>query len=116
MYAKLKNNNLTYAPKNFNTGANLILNFNKNVELMKKYGFKEVIDIKPAHDSSTHYLSVDSYTENVDNITINYTVNEIEVNNEPSLEERVAELEKNNKEQSELIKTLLLSANLMELE
>jgi len=116
MYAKLENKKLIYAPRNYNTGANLILNFNKNKELMKKYNFKEVIDNKPTYDSSTHYLSIDSYTENEDNITINYRINEIEINNEPSLEERVAELEKTNKEQSRLIKRLLLSANLMELD
>lgn len=116
MYAKLENNKLTYAPKNYNTGANLILNFNKNIELMSKYGFKEVIDNKPEYDNSTHYLSIDRYTESENNIVINYKINEIEINKEPSLEERVAELEKNNKEQSKLIKTLLLSANLMELE
>jgi len=116
MYAKLENKKLIYAPRNYDTGANLILNFNRNIELMKKYNFKEVIDIKPTYDSSTHYLSIENYTENDDTITINYAVNEIEINNEPSLEERVTELERINKEQSRLIKRLLLSANLMELE
>lgn len=59
MYAKLQNNKLIYAPRNYNTGANLILNFNKNIELIKLHGFKEVIDIKPEYDSSTHYLSIE---------------------------------------------------------
>jgi len=112
MYAKLQNNKLTYAPKNYNTGENLILNFNKNTILMEQYGFKEVVDIKPEYDSSTHYLSVDGYTENEDGIVINYTVNEIEISNEQTLEERILKLERQN----ELIKTLLSSANLMELE
>ena len=112
MYAKLKNNNLTYAQKNFDTGANLILNFNKNIELMKKYGFKEVIDIKPDYDSSTQYLSVEGYVENENNIVINYTINEIEINHDPTLEERILKLEKQN----ELFKKMLVSANLMELE
>ena len=111
MYGKLKNNKLTYAQRNYDTGVNLILNFNKNVELMKKYGFKEVIDIKPDYDSSTQYLTVDDYTVNENNIIINYKINEMEINKEPTLEERVAELEKINKEQNELIKTLLLSAH-----
>lgn len=111
MYAKLENNKLIYAPRNYNTGANLILNFNKNTILMQEHGFKKVIDIKPEYDDLTHYLSVDSYTENEDSITINYKLNEIKINNEPTLEERVSELERINKEQSELMKTLILSVN-----
>lgn len=93
MYAKLEQDKIIYAPKNYDTGANLILNFNKNDDLMKQYGFKEVIDIKPGYDNTTHYLNINGYTENEDNITINYEVNEIEINNEPTLEERVQELE-----------------------
>lgn len=118
MYAKLKNNNLTYAQKNFDTGVNLILNFNKNVELMKQYGFKEVIDNKPDYDSSTQYLSVDGYVENEDNIVINYKINEIEINNEPTLEERVAELERINEEQYQTIQELssLMKSSLLKKE
>lgn len=99
MYAKLENNKLTYAPKNYKTGEHLIINFNKNETLMKKYGFKEVIDNKPNYDNSTHYLSVKDYTEDENAITINYTINEIEVNQEPTLEERIVELENKNKAQ-----------------
>lgn len=113
MYAKLENNKLIYAPKNYNTGANLILNFNKNEELMKKYEFKEVIDNKPKYDSSIQYLSIDGYTENDNTITINYTINEIEINNEPTLEDRIIELEKANKEQDELINTTMLATDEM---
>ena len=107
MYAKLINNKLTYAPKNFNTGDNLILNFNKNINLMKQHGFKEIIDNKPNYDNSTHYLSIEGYTE-TDVITINYKLNEIVVDNTPTLEERVIELENILQEQSELINSLVL--------
>lgn len=108
MYAKLISNKLTYAPKNFNTGDNLILNFNKNMNLMKKYGFKEVVDVKPNFDSSTHYLTVDNYIENEDNIIINYKLNEIVIDNTPTLEERVAELERINQELMLLMKSNLI--------
>ena len=111
MYAKLENNKLTYAPKNFNTEANLILNFNRNIELMKLHGFKEVIDIKPSYDNSTQYLSIEGYTESENNIVVNYKLNEIEINNEPTLEKRVSELERINRENNELIRTLLSRNN-----
>ena len=113
MYAKLENNKLVYAPRNYNTGANLILNFNKNIDLMKQYGFKEVIDNKPNHDNTTQYLTIKGYVENEDTITINYTVNGIEMNNEPTLEDKVIELEIIVKEQDELINTTMLATDEM---
>ena len=112
MYAKLENNKLVYAPRNFK-GENIILNFNKNTSLMKQYGFKEVIDNKPSYDNNTQYLSVSGYVENENNIIINYVVNEIEENQEPTLEERVLELEKVNNEQDELINTTMLATDEM---
>lgn len=106
MYAKLENNKLIYAPRNYNNGKNLILNFNKNVELMKRHGFKEVVDIKPSYDNSTYYLTVGGYIEDDNSITINYKLNEIVVNNTPTLEERVAELEKLTQEYCTLMQEL----------
>lgn len=111
MYAKLEQDKLIYASRNFNTGANLILNFNKNVDLMKKYGFKEVIDIQPEYNSNTHYLTINNYTENEDTIIINYKLNEIqEVDSAPSLEERVQELETLIQEQLLMIQELSVLA------
>ena len=108
MYAKLENNKLIYAPKNLKVGDKLILNFNKNVELMQEHGYKEVVDVRPTYDSNTHYLTVDGYTEDENSITVNYELNEIVINNEPTLEERVAELERINQEQQLMIQQLLL--------
>lgn len=93
MYARLENDKLVYAPRNYNTGSNLILNFNKNTSIMKQHGFKEVIDNKPEYDNSTYYLSISGYTENENNITIIYTLNTIEENQEPTLDEKVKSLE-----------------------
>ena len=111
MYAKLIKDKLNYAPRNYNTGENLILNFNKNIQLMKQYGYKEVIDIKPNYDNSTHYLSVENYTENDENIVVNYKLNEIVVNNEPTLEEQISEQKEVNKTQDELINISLLATD-----
>lgn len=102
MYAKLIKNKLQYAPKNYKTNDVLILNFNKNIELMKKYGFKEVIDIKPEYDSSTHYLSIDGYSEDETTITINYKINEIFVDTTPTFEERLTTLEQQFKDIDQL--------------
>lgn len=113
MYAKLENSKLIYAPKNYDTGANLILNFNKNEDLMKKYGFKEVIDNKPTYDNTVQYLTISGYIENEDSITVNYTINEIKINNEPTLEDRIIELEQVNKEQDILINTTMLATDEM---
>ena len=96
MYAKLENNKLIYVPKNLKVGDKLILNFNKNVELMRQHGYKKVVDIKPSYDVETHYLTVSGYTENENSITVNYEVNEIVSSNEPTLEERVISLESNS--------------------
>lgn len=93
MYAKLENNKLIYVPKDYNTGDYLIINFNKNEELMKQYGFKEVIDIKPEYDNNTQYLSVKDYTEKEDSIIINYKINEIEYQKQqPTLEEQISDI------------------------
>lgn len=107
MYAKLENNKLIYAPKNLKVGDKLILNFNKNVELMRQHGYKEVVDVKPLYDSNTHYLTVDGYTEEENSIIVNYKLNEIVISNEPTLEERVTELENIITEQQSLLSQLL---------
>lgn len=91
MYGKLDNNELVYAPKNYRTSTHLILNFDKNVDLMKQCGFKEVVDVKPNYNTLTQYLHIVGYEDNVDSIVINYVVKNIEPN---ALENRVSQLEK----------------------
>lgn len=94
MYAKLIENKLLYAPINYTTtSGSIIVNFNKNITIMKRYGFKEVVDIKPSYDEVTEYLIISGYSESDDNITINYTVNQIELTEqEESIEEKVKQL------------------------
>lgn len=107
MYAKLENNKLIYAPKNLKVGDKLILNFNKNVELMKQQGYKEIVDIKPSYDSATYYLTVSGYIEDEYSITVNYKLNEIINNNEPTLEERIKELENKMIDYQNLVQELM---------
>lgn len=92
MYAKLTEGVLSYAPVNYELeDGRIITNFNQDEELMKQYGFKNVIDNQPAYDSTTQYLKVEDYTESKENITINYIINGILVT--PTYEERLASVE-----------------------
>lgn len=113
MYAKIINGEISYAPDVFNTGMHLIVNFDRNIDLMKKYGYKPVVDIQPDYDPDTHCLSIGGYTENDNSIIINYKLNDKVINHSPSLEDRVADLEKIVEDQKNLIQqfTLLLECN-----
>lgn len=94
MLAKLENGRLSHPPVNLKLdNGGMIVNFNKNIELMKKHGYKEIIDIQPSYDSNTQYLTVESYTENDNEIIINYIINEIEVINNLSINDKLALLE-----------------------
>ena len=75
MYGKLIDGKLVYAPKNYLTDDNrMIFKFNNNVELMKNNGFKEVEDIVPSYDATTHYVIKVGYDEGEDKIVVNYEV------------------------------------------
>ena len=75
MYAKVKDGVLQYAPTNYLTDDNrMIFNFNKNVEAMIANGFKEVINIVPSYNATTHIVINNGFTETEDAITINYVV------------------------------------------
>lgn len=96
MYAKLNNGVLEYAPVNYIlSDGRVIVNFNKSITLMTKYGFKEVIDERPVYNQETEYLVNNGYTETDMNIIINYTVEQIKVL--PTLEDKIKSLEVENK-------------------
>lgn len=99
-YAILNNGVLEYAPVNYKASSgNLIVNFNKNVTLMKKFGFKEVIDEKPTFDETTEYLIISSYTETEDNIQIIYTVKQMDIIEvETSIDKKIKSLENTDTE------------------
>lgn len=95
MYGKLEDNILKYAPKTLKLDdGRIILNFNKSIDIMKAYGYKEVINDIPTYDPNTEYIRVSGYNEDDDYITVNYEVLELE---EPQLTfEQILSEEVNN--------------------
>lgn len=75
IYAKLNTDNkLEYAKDVYtNEDGELILNFKANPELMKQYGFKELID-NPVTFNSNYQTYTVSYTEDADTIKAQYSV------------------------------------------
>lgn len=97
-YGILINNELEYAQSRYTTDeGQLIVNFDKNIEVMAQHGFKIVVDEKPEYSKDLQSLSVVGYEETVDSITIVYEVlNTPEPKPTPTLEERVISLESNS--------------------
>ena len=102
MFAKFIDGALQYAPFNYKTDdGQIIVNFNKSEIIMKQYGFKEVVDVKPVYDEETQYIVVVDYIDNEDSIVINYeVVDKPTVELVATLEERVATIEKQVSDQS----------------
>lgn len=87
MLAKIINGVLRYAPSNYKTdNGQIIVNFNKNEDIMKQYGFKEVVDVRPDYDKDYQYIRVANYTEDDNAITINYEVVDMTVSEPTELE------------------------------
>ena len=97
-YGILINNELEYAQSRYTTDeGQLIVNFDKNIEVMVQHGFKIVVDEKPEYNKDLQSLSVIGYEETVDSITIVYEVlNTPEPKPTPTLEERIISLESNS--------------------
>lgn len=109
-YAILNNGVLEYAPVNYKTSSgNIIVNFNKNVVLMKKYGYKEVINQTPSYNENTEYIVISGYAETENNIIINYEVKQLEI--VKSLDEKIEKLQEENKTQDILIDTTMLATD-----
>lgn len=71
MYARLENGVLEYAPVNFKlSDGRIIINFNKDIELMKKHGFKEVIVEEKNFDPTTEQIIIVDYVEQDEKIII----------------------------------------------
>lgn len=97
-YGILINNELEYAQSRYTTAeGQLIVNFDKNIEVMAQHGFKIVVDEKPEYNKDLQSLSIVGYEETDDSITIVYEVlNTPEPKPTPTLEERVISLESNS--------------------
>lgn len=102
MYGKLVDGKINYAPSNFMTPNNcLILNFNKNISLMREYGFKIISEDIPSYDPNEYDLYVYEYIENDDSITIVYKTKDKIKYDDPeltSIKNRLHELEQQNEE------------------
>lgn len=97
-YGILINNELEYAQSRYTTDeGQLIVNFDKNIEVMVQHGFKIVVDEKPEYNKDLQSLSIVGYEETDDSITIIYELlNTPEPKATPTLEERVISLESNS--------------------
>ena len=97
-YGILINNELEYAQSRYTTDeGQVIVNFDKNIEVMVQHGFKIVVDEKPEYNKDLQSLSIVGYEETDDSITIIYEVlNTPEPKPTPTLEERVISLESNS--------------------
>ena len=101
MYGKIIDGVLEYAPEIFSLpNGQIIINFNKNKNIMKKYGYKEVVNQIPAYNPSTQNVYISEYVDNYNEIIIVYEVCDIPVEESPTdikiseLEDRIAMLEK----------------------
>lgn len=105
MLAKIINGELSYAPKNYKTDdGRLIINFNVNEDLMRYYGYKDIVDIRPTYNEETQYIRVAGY-EDGEAITINYDVVDKQISEpEITLEERVTLLENQSFDQLAILK------------
>lgn len=94
MYAKLNNGVIEYAPTNYTlSDGRVIVNFNKSEVLMKKYGFKEVIDNPPSFNQATEYLVISGYTETDVNIIVEYAIKQMDmIEQEATIKEEIAQL------------------------
>ena len=91
MFGKLIDGQLQYAQKNYDSEDGLIVNFNTNEDVMKKYGFKPVTNVQPDYDLELEYLSVSGYTEEEDFIVVNYEIKEKNIDIDELKEKRVKE-------------------------
>ena len=108
MYAKLNNGVLEYAPQNYKLNdGRTIVGFNKSVALMTRYGFKEVIDQKPAYDTETEYLIITGYTEQDTTITVVYAVKQMDlIEQESTIDEKIIQLRQIDTEHEEALAEL----------
>lgn len=94
MYGKINGKGVEYAPINYETeDGNLILNFNKNEQLMTQYGYKMVFEQIPEYDMNIERIYEKEYIENEDYIIIIYETIKIEPTNEQIVTDKLIELE-----------------------
>lgn len=80
MYGKLVNEELIIAPSEleFEDGT-VIQHFNRNINKMKEFGFKPIVDSKPLYDVDTQYCELVGYQETFSRIKYIWKVKDIEI-------------------------------------
>lgn len=80
MYGKLVNEELIIAPSEleFEDGT-VIQHFNRNINKMKEFGFKPIVDSKPLYDVDTQYCELVGYQETFSRIKYVWKVKDIEI-------------------------------------
>ena len=75
MYGKIdENNNIIYAPKDYKTDTEYILNFNLNEGIMKEHGFKNVIELTPVYNPNYQYITKNNPVDKGEYIELSYNV------------------------------------------
>lgn len=73
MYGRIVNGVLEYAPQNkVLENGGIIFNYSSNAESLKEDGYKLVVDNKLDYDEETQYIEFAGYTENENEIIVNY--------------------------------------------
>ena len=118
MYAKLNQGVLEYAPLNYTlSDGRVIVNFNKSEVLMKRYGFKLVVDEKPAFNQDTEYLVITGYNEQETTITVIYATKQMDmIEQEATIDEKIVQLKTTDTEHelaiAEIMDMVLQGGNL----
>lgn len=78
-YAIMQDDKPIYAKEYYiGKDGEIIINFNKNEELMKAYGFKPIVDLVPEYNVATEYVVITGYEENEEKIIVVYEVRQIQ--------------------------------------
>ena len=74
MYGKMVNGKIIYAPDNYTrSDGTLIIGFNTNEELMKQYGYKEIVEHNTDYDPVTEELYISNIQESTTVIDVYYS-------------------------------------------
>lgn len=104
LYGKLIEGVLHYAPKTYTLeDGRIICNFSNSPALMKRYGYKPILDVQPEYDINTEYVIIVGYEETEENIIVKYTVKTIETSEEEDVVVSIGKLRTTDTEHEEAI-------------
>ena len=111
IYGKLSNGILSYAPKDYITENQVVIeNFNIKEDLLMEFGYKMVIDEKPNYDKESQFLTLKGYIETDKYIECQYDVNDkpkAELTTEEQIRDLKNEIEMLNEAMQELILSVM---------